>query len=1260
MALTATFLVGKLKPGSISPLDAIAQKKVEEDKVTPPSKTSAFDQAAAIKGPEIVSGSSSTDANGKRSSSSFLFGCQRDQSANVMNPAIAPAPTSLPASKKATKPRTPRSDGLLDIPEVEPVLQMEGARFMNFPVLNDLYTQLDYRQKFGTIYCIPLNTTPTSPRLVVVSDADLLDEVAGEALQFGKKVEGINFFEQLKATRGAGISIISDSAYYNKIRGIMLPWYAPAQQKTQFPRMKQVAAQFVDTLAQIPNEKPLCFRDYTIRYSLEISGLGACNYEFKTLNDKPYSECNPLAVAVTAGLKEGLARVVEPYPDPETCPFAKRHFMTAELKQRSKTYQKQAELLSKVSEEIVDVRKNSCLIGGETDLLTRLLTTPDEETGQFLDAKTIADQILMHFSNGFNGPAIIFAWICYIMSTRPDIEEKVMNEIDEISGGDPDYDLQYNDLMSMKYISQVIKETLRIYTPMPITVRNSLKDGKLGKYHIRKDDVILVAGLAAHREPSHWGDRADEFNPDNFSLDKVLKRHRHAFIPFSVGIRQCMAQEVSFMMLRVGIFYLFNRFRLRLQPGFKVVANAVTTLKPVSVMCLREPREGKEQRVKALAARKAEAERKEKEEVKRGLQRMQSSLRLNSALEVPHEVDPKHPMRKVLIGYGSNFGTCKGQAEALATKLEFLGFGHHEPIPLNLFLDKFDELQPHFLVIVACTYTSNPPNNAVKFKAWLAQQEANAAKWKRVRFLLFGIGNTQWNAYLAFPKYTFDKLCELGATPIVPLGTADVNVIGWQTLQFEKWLNAALPMLVELSNGKPLTGEKLAAFIRSKETEHVEHNGEDASQRHENNNATIGQIIQPVILTNALGFVTFPSRILKTEELTAPTAVSRTRHIEFAINNTHYTAGDHLGVCPQNSAALVEEVCTRLKVHPQALFFIPAKRNISYLPKKTALQVGNVLTCCVDFSGQPSLSFVNTILKKNPHLPSKQMEMLSLLAEAMADSNTTSNLATEIKQGRWNNLEILRFASSATVDWLDFLEGCSAIRPRYYSTSSSPKAHGTEVAHITVGLNAWPFPSDFTPVTAPGTSYFLGLSSSYLHSRLLGDTFNIFVETAEGFHLQSDVTKPMIFVSAGTGYAPMRAFLFERDEMKKQQNPAVVLGAAALFNGIRSKKQDYLYQEEVEAFLDRGVLDHLFTVCSREGTEREYVQHRLVKEAALVWKMLNEGAYVYICGSQSMRDETRSAFVQIAKHQGNLSSALAEDFVKRLEQTARYRPDVWG
>jgi cytochrome P450/NADPH-cytochrome P450 reductase len=209
--------------------------------------------------------------------------------------------------------------------------------------------------------------------------------------------------------------------------------------------------------------------------------------------------------------------------------------------------------------------------------------------------------------------------------------------------------------------------------------------------------------------------------------------------------------------------------------------------------------------------------------------------------------------------------------------------------------------------------------------------------------------------------------------------------------------------------------------------------------------------------------------------------------------------------------------------------------------------------------------------------------------------------------------------------------------------------HGAGVAHLTVGLERVP---------VPGVDReFRGMSASYVHSLRERDRVNVFVESADGFHLQEDVTKPMVFVSAGTGFAPMRGFLWERLALARD---GVSLGESALFNGIQSREVDYIYRDELDRFVAEGVIDHLHVVTSRDE-RREYVQDRLRQESALVWRLLEDGAYVYVCGSQPMRVGVREAFVDIAAEHGGMAREAAEAWLDDLETShTRYRPDLWG
>jgi cytochrome P450/NADPH-cytochrome P450 reductase len=1110
----------------------------------------------------------------------------------------------------------------LEIPYAIRWLVPKGERFANFDILNDNDTQLDYYRRFGHVYAVGIPTKKW--RLLVVSDPDLLDEVASDEQQFGKRVEEINFFDQLQNTRGSGISVIGDGDHYERIRRVMLPWYSPQHQRTQLPRMKEQAQKLVAAWASLPDNESIDARAWMERYTLEVSGRGACSYDFGLLEGG--GNAHLFAEAVPESTKESILRVAEPRPDFTV-------FGGGARRARKKRYRRQNKELFKTADALVRARVHTCPLGQQTDLLSRLVSTPDPETGELLDAETIRDQILMHLSNGFNGPSITAAWLTYVLATRPDVEERLIAEIDSITGGDPDYDLQYDDLMALTYTTQVIKETMRIYPPMPVTIRRSLKEGTLGRYRIRRGDIILVGTLAAQRDPRYWGPNPDEFDPDQFEMEKVVDRPRHAFIPFSIGKRQCMAQEVTFMMLRVLLFEVYKRYRLRLEPGTTVVKNTVVTTKPARVPIVRVPREHKPQRQALVVPRERIAV---------------SAPPVTRDWGPPTEIPETSAYRHLVIAYGSNFGACKELAERFAERSRFQGYTN-DVMTLNELAESPAGTEPWLLAVMTSTYTSNPPSNAAAFKSWLEHTAPAESSWRNCKYVVWGLGNSQWNAFLAFPRHVYARLSELGAEPLAEFGYGDVGSPVWDRLHAD-WNSRVWPVLLELSAARPT--EAAAARVAAEKA------ATGALTSADSNTAmamSLGRpdtaprvLLVPTILTNTVGADTIEVRARVSSELQAAESPKRTRHLEIDLPpGVPYTAGDHLGVCPKNEEERVERLASHLGAVLDGLFMVPKTLNVRAVPKGVALQVRNVLTNLVDITGKPTLSLLELLLEKVEDADERS-KLEGIRDVLRTPDGSDSPLRAAIDAGGYDVLQLLDEFPSCKLNIFEFLQVVQPQRPRYYSPSSSPRVHG-EVVHLTVGLES---------VSIPGMDRdFRGTSAHYVHTLRERDRVNVFLESADGFHLQEDVTKPMIFVSAGTGLAPMRAFLWERLALKHEGNP---LAEAALFNGIRSRNLDYIYRDEIERFLDEGVLDHVHIATSREEP-RKYVQDQLWEQSALVWRLLEAGAYVYVCGSQPMREEVREAFVEIAMRYGEMLREHAEAWLQELETTQkRYRPDLWG
>jgi cytochrome P450/NADPH-cytochrome P450 reductase len=1113
---------------------------------------------------------------------------------------------------------------LLEIPYAIRWLVPKGERFANFDILNDNDTQLDYYRRFGPIYAVGIPTKKW--RLVVVSDPELLDEVAGNEGQFGKPIEEINFFDQLQNTRGDGISVIGDGERYERIRRVMLPWYSPQSQRTQLPVMKEQAQALVARWAELPDDEPLDARSWMERYTLEVSGRGACRYDFGLLQQ---GACpHAFAQAVPDSTKESIARVAEPRPDLALSPGKRK---------KRRRYREQNRELFRTADALVRARMHTTPLGKQTDLLSRLVSTPDPETGELLDVETIRDQILMHLSNGFNGPSITGAWLAYVLATRPDVEEKLIAEIDSITGGDPEYDLRYDDLMALTYTTQVIKETLRIYPPMPVTIRRSLKDGLLGRYRVRKGDIILVGTLAAQRDPRYWGPNADEFDPEQFAMEKVTNRPRHAFIPFSIGKRQCMAQEVTFMMLRVVLFEIYKRYRLRLAPGATVTKNTVVTTKPALVPFVRLPREPKGHRHVPVALR----ERSDA-----------PAVAVSRDWGEPMEIPETSAYRRLVIAYGSNFGACKELAERFAERSRFYGYTN-EVMTLNDLAESPPHQEPWLLVVLTSTYTSNPPSNAAAFKSMLQRAEPGAETWRNCKYAVWGLGNSQWNAFLAFPRYVNARLSELEAEPLAELAYGDVGSPVWERLHAD-WNNDLWPMLLELSGAQPTEAAASRAAAEQAAAEKL--SGADSNTAMAMSLGGSGDtaprvLLVPKILTNAIGAETLEVRARACRELHSDDSPKRTRHLEIALPaGVAYRAGDHLAVCPKNDEDDVERLAQRLGAALEGLFMVPRTLNVGALPKGVVLQVRNVLTNLVDIAGRPTLPFVQLMLERAAD-PAERRRLEEIKSVLETPAGPPSPLRSAIDAGAYDVLQLVDEFPSCKLNIFEFLQVAQPLRPRYYSPSSSPRVHG-DVVHLTVGR-------EDVPVPEPAERVFRGMSAHYLHALHEGDRLNVFLEGTDGFHLQDDVTRPMIFVSMGTGFAPMRAFLWERLALKRE---GARLAEAALFNGIRSRSRDNIYRDEIDMFAAEGVLDHVHLATSREQPgRRDYVQDRLREQSALVWRLLEDGGYVYVCGSQPMREGVREAFVEIVREHGKMPREHAEAFLEELEVTEeRYRPDLWG
>jgi NADPH-ferrihemoprotein reductase len=226
------------------------------------------------------------------------------------------------------------------------------------------------------------------------------------------------------------------------------------------------------------------------------------------------------------------------------------------------------------------------------------------------------------------------------------------------------------------------------------------------------------------------------------------------------------------------------------------------------------------------------------------------------------------------------------------------------------------------------------------------------------------------------------------------------------------------------------------------------------------------------------------------------------------------------------------------------------------------------------------------------------------------------------------------------------------LQPRYYSISSSSKLHPTTV-HITAVLVQYETPTGRTNN---------GVCTTYLKLKQPSDGESvprapIFIRKSQ-FRLPMKTETPIIMIGPGTGLAPFRGFIQERDLAKKDGK---VVGDTILYFGCRKKSEDYIYQEELEGYEQNGSLK-LRLAFSRDQPHKIYVTHLLQEDSDKLWEVIGEKkGHVYICGdAKNMATDVRNILLNVIKAKGNMTDTEAQQYIKKMETQKRYSADVWS
>src|SRR5881392_1354912 len=796
-------------------------------------------------------------------------------------------------------------------------------------------------KELGPIYWLDMMGAP----LVIVAGHDLIDELSDEK-RFDKAVRGS--LRRVRAVGGDGLfTADTNEPNWSKAHNILLQPFGNRAMTSYHPSMVDIAEQLVKKWERLNGDEEIDVVHDMTALTLDTIGLCGFDYRFNSFYRRDY---HPFV--------ESLVRSLETIMMIRGLPMENLW-----MQKRRRDLAGDVAFMNRMVDEIVaERRKNTDATEVKKDMLGAMMTGVDRATGTQLDDINIRYQINTFLIAGHETTSGLLSCTIYALLKHPEVLKKAYEEVDRVLGPDIDAKPTYQQVTQLTYITQILKEALRLWPPAPAYGIAPLQDETIGgKYKLRKNTFVTVLVMALHRDPSVWGPNPDAFDPQNFSREAEAAPPVNAWKPFGNGQRACIGRGFAMHEAALAIGMILQRFKLMDINRYQMQLKETLTIKPDGFKIKVRPRAEKERGAFAGHAAAAVAA---------------SNTAAPQARTRPGHNTP------LLVLYGSNLGTAEELATRVADLAEVNGFAT-KLAPLDDFVGKLPEKGG--VLIFCASYNGAPPDNATQFVKWLGSGLPKDA-FAKVRYAVFGCGNSDWAAtYQSIPRLIDGQLAAHGGRSVYARGEGDArsDLDG----EFEKWFaKAAAASLKEFG----LDGN----FSRSADDEPL-------------------YSIEPVAPTTinaivATGGVS-PMKVLVNSELQNKAGASpsdrSTRHVEVQLPaGISYRVGDHLSVVPRNDPALVDSVARRFG-------FLPADQvrlNVSegrraQLPVGEVVSVGRLLTEFVELQQIATRKQIQ-IMSEHTRCPVTKPKLLAYVGD---DAASTERYRNEVLTKRKSVFDLL-------------------------------------------------------------------------------------------------------------------------------------------------------------------------------------------------------------------------------------------------------------